>query len=96
MASSTSPILTRRDVPLRRTTAQQMTEQLDQTAVAARLGVTRATIQKYRTREYLERYGFPEPDGMIGRTPWWRPETIDAWAANRPGQGVGGGRRSSS
>jgi predicted DNA-binding transcriptional regulator AlpA len=65
--------------------------QLDQTAVAARLGVTRATIQRYRSAD-RGKYGFPEPDGMIGRTPWWKPETIDAWAANRPGKGAGGGR----
>ncbi|NEG96850.1 hypothetical protein GFD17_08835 [Bifidobacterium sp. SMB2] len=36
--------------------------------------------------------GLPEPDVLVGRTKGWKPETIDAWLANRPGQGVGGGR----
>lgn len=42
-----------------------------------------------------EEHPFPEPDGRIGRAPWWLPsrETeILTWAAERPGQGVGGGR----
>lgn len=37
---------------------------------------------------------FPEPDGRVGRAPWWRLERraeILAWAAERPGQGAGGG-----
>ena len=38
----------------------------------------------------------PAPDGTdLDRghaRPWWRPETVDAWVANRPGRGVGGGR----
>jgi hypothetical protein len=42
---------------------------------------------------------FPEPDGRIGRAPWWLPSRrteILTWAAERPGQGVGGGRPRSS
>jgi hypothetical protein len=38
---------------------------------------------------------FPVPDGTVGRAPWWRLERADEirqWAADRPGQGVGGGR----
>ena len=38
---------------------------------------------------------FPEPDGHLGRKPYWDPariHEIQAWARSRPGQGVGGGR----
>lgn len=37
-------------------------------------------------------YRLPEPDALIGTTRGWLPETIDQWNAQRPGQGVGGGR----
>ena len=57
--------------------------------VAARLGVQRRTVEAYR---HHIQYGFPEPDGRLGRTPWWKPATIDAWQKARPGQGRGGGR----
>lgn len=57
--------------------------------VAARLGVQRRTVEAYR---HHTQYGFPEPDGRLGRTPWWKPATIDAWQKGRPGQGRGGGR----
>lgn len=32
----------------------------------------------------------PEPDVMFGRTPAWKPRTIDRWIKRRPGSGVGG------
>ena len=50
--------------------------------VAARLGVTRNTIAKYR---------LPDADVVIGSgtTAWrgWSPTTIDRWAAGRRGRG---------
>lgn len=55
--------------------------------VAAELGLTISTVYAYRRDGRM-----PEEDGMLGRTPWWHPGTITAWTANRPGQGVGGGR----
>lgn len=64
---------------------------LDQAAVAARLGVTRETVQRYRAAD-RDKYRFPEPDGHLGRTPWWWCSTIDSWAAARPGKGAGAGR----
>lgn len=67
-------------------------EQLDKQAVADRLGVSRETITKYVTPERIARYGFPEPDGRIGGSPWWWSTSIDAWQANRPGKGAGAGR----
>ena len=57
--------------------------------VAARLGVKPRTVEAYR---HHIQYGFPEPDGRLGRTPWWKPATIDDWQKGRPGQGRGGGR----
>lgn len=42
-----------------------------------------------------EKHPFPEPDGRIGRAPWWLPSRADAirkWDVERPGQGAGGGR----
>ncbi|WP_329013286.1 hypothetical protein OG271_04110 [Micromonospora rifamycinica] len=59
-----------------------MTDYLDSTDLAARLGVKVASIHRMRTRGDL-----PKPDRMIGRSPAWRPATIDAWQASRPGHG---------
>lgn len=55
-----------------------MIRYLNTTEVAARIGVTRATVSKYT---------LPEPDAMIGPMRGWLPETIDAWHAGRPGSG---------
>lgn len=67
--------------------------QLDTAAVAERLGVTRDTVRRYRVAD-RDRYGFPPPDGYLGRTPWWYVATIDRWVKARPGQGAGAGRPS--
>lgn len=53
--------------------------------VAARLGLAISTVQTYRRDGRL-----PEPDGLVGRVPWWRPATIDRWQAARPGRGRAG------
>lgn len=39
--------------------------------VAGHLGVAPATV-----RAYLARGQMPAPDGRLGRTPWWAPDTI--------------------
>lgn len=76
-------------------------EILDRAAVAALLGIPDpATITRYlRASRPDGRYAshpFPAPDGFLaGRAPWWRATRADelkAWAAARPGRGVGGGR----
>jgi len=57
------------------------TRQLDvlTTEQAAELAGMRVdTFRRYRARGTV-----PEPDGYLGRTPWWRKETIARWAANR-------------
>lgn len=55
---------------------------LDAAAAASRAGIKTATVYSYRTRG-----AFPAPDEVLyGRTPVWRPETIDAWLASRPGR----------
>lgn len=60
---------------------------LDITAVAERAGVTAATIRKYRATGRM-----PDADILLGQSPGWHPETIEAWLQARPGRGVGGGR----
>jgi hypothetical protein len=66
-----------------------MTDQLTTADVANALGVTPATVRSYAARGVM-----PKADGYLGRTPWWRPQTITDWKASRPGQGKGGGRPS--
>ncbi|MFB6392708.1 hypothetical protein [Polymorphospora lycopeni] len=72
---------------------------LDRKAVAELLGLEPKSISQYlfesRPGGRYEHHPFPAPDDRIGRAPWWRPERADEireWAANRPGQGAGGGR----
>lgn len=36
----------------------------------------------------------PAPDGYVGRSAYWWPETIARYVLNRPGRGVGGGQPS--
>lgn len=48
------------------------------TRIAAELGLARSTIHAYRSRRQM-----PDPDGVIGRTPWWWASTIIAWRPNR-------------
>ena len=50
--------------------------------VAELAGITTASVRRYRQRGAI-----PEPDGMLGRTPWWRRDTIERWIATRPGPG---------
>ena len=48
---------------------------VDQPLIAARLSVTRETVQKWRTRNVL-----PLPDYPQLSTPVWDWETIQEWA----------------
>jgi hypothetical protein len=76
---------------------------LDRAAVGQILGVSPETVSKYligsrKGGRYVD-HPFPEPDGRIGRAPYWSPdrkEEIIAWGDGRPGQGAGGGRRRKS
>ncbi|MDR0945728.1 MAG: hypothetical protein LBM66_06170 [Bifidobacteriaceae bacterium] len=51
--------------------------------VARRLGITPGALGSLK---------LPDPEVRVGKARGWRPETIDAWNAARPGRGVGGGR----
>ena len=42
--------------------------------VAAYLGVKPTTVTAYLARGQM-----PPADGYVGRSPWWKPETIKAW-----------------
>lgn len=50
--------------------------------IADRLGVTRASVQKYRTRGDL-----PPESRRFGRTPVWESSVVEEWMVQRPGQG---------
>jgi excisionase family DNA binding protein len=50
--------------------------------VAEHLGLSVRTVEAYRRDGRL-----PEAT-MVGRTPTWTRAQIDAWQANRPGQGA--------
>jgi hypothetical protein len=52
---------------------------LSRTEVAQRIGVTPGALSRYK---------LPEPDAVIGTVRGWRPDTIDAWQAARPGRGA--------
>ena len=53
-------------------------EQLSVEDVADRLAVQPSTI-----RAYLARQQMPQPDGRIGNTPWWWPQTIEQYIQTR-------------
>lgn len=49
------------------------------TDIARMIGVKPQTVRVYRKGGEL-----PDPDGFIGRTPWWWRSRIAAWQAARP------------
>ena len=49
-------------------------EQWSVADVANYLGVKPRTVTAYLARDQM-----PQPDGRIGRSPWWWAETIRAW-----------------
>ena len=62
--------------------AGQPSDLLDTAGVAELLGITAKSVREQRSRGLL-----PKPDALDGRSPLWRPETITAWQASRPGRG---------
>lgn len=52
---------------------------LSTTEVAARIGVQRGTLSRYK---------LPAPDALIGDVRGWLSETIDRWHEQRPGRGA--------
>lgn len=55
--------------------------------VAEHIQVAPSTVRRMKGRD------LPEPDGHLGATPWWTPDTIRAWASSRPGRGRWGPRK---
>jgi hypothetical protein len=55
-----------------------ITDVLTTEQAAELAGLRVETFRRYRSRGTV-----PEPDGYLGRTPWWRAETITKWAENR-------------
>lgn len=46
--------------------------------VADFLDVAESTVRSYHARGQM-----PDPDGQLGRTPWWSADTITEWEAQR-------------
>ena len=77
-----------------------MEEWLTLNDVAEWLNVTYNSARTYHGRAVINRRmqrekpgDLPPPDKHFGKSPVWRPDTIRAFMANRPGRGTGGGRR---
>lgn len=51
-------------------------ERLDRAAAAAVLGIAPKSLTAG-----VRRGTYPEPDGHVGRSPWWYPATLDAHRA---------------
>jgi len=73
-------------------------EYLDLQAIAELLGVKHGSAQMYHRRAQRNRRedavksgDMPEPDMRFGLTPVWERKAIEAWIAQRPGRGAGGG-----
>ena len=58
-------------------------KQLDSAGVALVLDVATETVHHYNTPKFRDLYGFPRPDGYIGRSPCWWDTTIAAWKPAR-------------
>lgn len=73
-------------------------EYLDLQAIAQLLGVQHSSAQMYHRRAQrnrregtVKRGDMPEPDTRFGVSPVWERKRIEAWIAQRPGRGAGGG-----
>lgn len=53
-------------------------DQLTVADIAQLAGVSKITIHTYRSRGT-----FPPPDGHLGPTPWWTPQTVAEWMGSR-------------
>jgi hypothetical protein len=63
------------------------TKMLTRQDVAELLDVKINTIDHWRRRPAVN---FPDPDGYIGATPWWKPSTIAKFRRNRNQSGYWG------
>jgi predicted DNA-binding transcriptional regulator AlpA len=73
------------------------TDYLDYAGVSAKTGISVGTLRRYLAEARANRAAgtptdsdMPEPDEIFGRSPAWKPKTIDRWLRRRPGKGVGG------
>lgn len=55
---------------------------LNNASAAAHLGIAVGTWTSLRSRGYG-----PDPDGRLGRSPYWYAATLDDWKTTRPGRG---------
>lgn len=54
-------------------------EVLDKQALAARLGVSVATVSYYLSREAGSARRLPVPDGRVSGAPYWYRMTVEGW-----------------
>lgn len=55
---------------------------MDTVAIAAMMGIKSRSVTQYVANRKA-----PEPDGYIGRSPWWYEATVTTWIESRPGSG---------
>lgn len=75
----------------------QCVDLMDIGAVATALGCTQASARTIIGRSARSNHPFPSPCVVLGNSPGWAPEDVEAWIAARPGAGRGPrpGRRQS-
>ncbi|NJP34157.1 helix-turn-helix transcriptional regulator [Micromonospora thermarum] len=56
--------------------------------VRAYLASVGVPISRATWASYVSRGQAPAPDRMFGRSPAWRPKTIQQWQASRPRRGT--------
>lgn len=50
--------------------------QIDRTQLAVILGIRRESVDAARRRSNRGSSRMIEPDGYVGRVPWWKPRTV--------------------
>jgi hypothetical protein len=57
-------------------------EMVDIAELAEMAGIVPSTLREKMARGYA-----PQPDGYVGRTPYWKRRTAEQWVRTRPGRG---------
>ncbi|MBB6172155.1 putative DNA-binding transcriptional regulator AlpA [Nocardiopsis mwathae] len=61
---------------------------MEQEKLTAEQAAAKAGVKLKTWHAYVSRGQAPQPDGRMGRTPWWWASTVDEWIENRAGQGA--------
>ena len=57
--------------------------QIDRTLLAQILGIRRESVDAARRRSTRGSRRMIEPDGYVGRVPWWKPRTVQRMITQR-------------